>query len=238
LKLQLAPVGSDRLLALSQGWSQPDIPAEYHWLTELAVNNRYAVDFKSEEVLSAPAELAFIDLRVEQPAFFSWSVQWVADSDDVVHGLGGWFDCELAQDVWMTNSPLSDQAIERHQIFLPVSAPLPVKAGDVLEATVMIRPSDNLIAWTLRHPASGVSSSHTTWKGDLLGAEVLMRQRPDHVPQLTESARALAVVLGYCDGRRTTAEIQQKVMEEQPRLLPTPGEIQRLVASVVSGYTR
>jgi predicted RNA methylase len=238
LKLLLAPVGAERLLALSQGWSQPDIPAEYHWLTELAVNNRYAVDFKPEEVLSAPVELAFIDLREEQPAFFSWSVEWAADRDDVVHGLGGWFDCELAHDVWMTNSPLSEQAIERHQIFLPLSSPLPVKAGDVLQATVMIRPSDNLIGWTVRHPASGFSSSHTTWNGDLLGAEKLMKLRPDHSPSPTVFAHALAVVLGYCDGQRTVADIQRQVMEEHPGLFPTPGEIQRFVASVVSGYTQ
>jgi predicted RNA methylase len=238
LKLQLALVGSERLWALSQGWSQPDIPQEYHWLTELAVNNRYAVDFKAAEVLSEPVDLASVDLREEQPAFFSWSVQWVADRDQVVHGLGGWFECELAPEVWMTNSPLSDRAIERHQMFLPVSSPLTMKAGDVLEATVMIRASDNVVAWTVRHPASGSSSSHTTWKGDLLGAETLMKLRPDHVPSPTVFAHALEVVLGYCDGQRTVADIQRQVIEEHPGLFPTPGEIQRFVASVVSGYTQ
>ena len=238
LKLLLAPVGSDRLFAQSQGWSQQDVPAEYHWLTELSVNNRYAVDFDEDEVLSGPVELAFIDLREKQPAFFSWSVEWVAEKDGVVHGLGGWFDCELAQDVWMTNSPLSNQAIDRHQIFLPVSEPLSVKAGDVLQATVMIRPSDNLIGWTVRHPASGFSSNHTTWNGDLLSAEKLTKLRPDRVPRPTVSAHALAVVLGYCDGQHTVADIQRKVTEDHPGLFPTPGEIQRFVSGVVSGYTQ
>ncbi|MBK6555914.1 MAG: hypothetical protein IPG16_01360 [Comamonadaceae bacterium] len=157
--------------------------------------------------------------------------------DGTLHGLSGWFECELAENVWMTNSPLSAQAIKRSQAFLPIDGPLAVKQGDVISATVMARPADHLIAWDVRHPASGRKFSHSTWLGDLLMQEQLHKTRPDYVPQLGRAARARTLVLGYCDGQRTVAQIQAAVLHEHPALFPSPAEIARFVAAVLSGST-
>ena len=137
----------------------------------------------------------------------------------------------------MTNSPLAAQPIKRPQAFLPIDGPLEVKQGDVISATVMARPADHLIAWDVRHPASGRKFSHSTWLGDLLMQEQLAKIRPDHVPQLSRVARAKAVVLDYCDGHRTVAQIQAVVLREHPDLFPSPAEISRFVAAVLSSST-
>ena len=237
LRLQLGAVESDKCHQLAEGWAAPGIPGEFHWLRQQGINTKYAVSLQAEEVLAGPAELGCIDLRVDNPEFFSWSVELTVARDGTLHGLAGWFECELAENVWMTNSPLSAQAIKRSQAFLPIDGPLAVKAGDTLSATVMARPADHLIAWDVRHPASGRKFSHSTWLGDLLMQEQLAKTRPDHVPQLSRSARAKSLVLGYCDGQRTVAQIQAAVLREHPDLFPSPAEITRFVAAVLGNST-
>lgn len=237
LKLQLGAVESGKSQALAEGWQAPGIPAEFHWLRQHGVNTKHAVKLQRDEVLSGPAELGCIDLQSDNPDFFSWTVKLTMTRDGVLHGLAGWFECELADGVWMTNSPLSDHAISRQQAFLPISEALTVKAGDVVNATVMARPADNLIAWELSHSATGKKFSHSTWQGDLLMQEQLYRNRPDHVPRLSRAARARSVVLGFCDDTLSVGQIQEMVLRKHPDLFPSPEEIARFVTAVLTGST-
>ena len=205
--------------------------------TTWGINTKYAVNLQANEVLAGPAELGCIDLRADNPEFFSWTADLTMSRHGTLHGLAGWFECELAENVWMTNSPLSAQAIKRSQAFLPIDGPLTVKAGEVISVTVMARPADHLIAWDVRHPASGRKFSHSTWLGDLLMQEQLNKTRPDHVPQLSRVARARALVMGYCDGQRSVGQIQSAVLQQHPNLFPSAAEITRFVASVLAGNT-
>ena len=237
LKLLLGAVESEKSSQLAEGWQASGIPFEFHWLRQHGVNTKHAVKLRSDEILSEPAELGCIDLAADNPDFFSWTVQLTMLRDGIMHGLAGWFECELSDDVWMTNSPLSDCAIGRQQAFLPINKPLTVKAGDTISAIVMARPADHLIAWEVSHPATGKKFSHSTWQGDLLMQEQLLRNRPDHAPRLSRNALAKSVVLGYCDGKLSVAQIQEIVLREHPDLLPSPEEIKRFVTAVLTGNT-
>jgi protein arginine N-methyltransferase 1 len=237
LRLQLGAVESEKCRQLAEGWQAPGIPGEFHWLRQHGINTKHAVNLLADEVLAGPAEFGCIDLQADSPGFLSWTVELTVARDGIMHGLAGWFECELGENVWMTNSPLSAQAIKRCQAFLPIDGPLAVKAGDIVSATVMARPADHLIAWEVRHPSTGRKFSHSTWLGDLLMQEQLGKTRPDHVPQLSRVARAKALVMGYCDGRRSVAQIQESVLREHPDLFPSAGEITRFVDAVLGGNT-
>jgi hypothetical protein len=137
----------------------------------------------------------------------------------------------------MTNSPLSDRAIDRALAFLPIEEPVTVHAGDEVRATVMTRPEDNLIAWVVELPATGRRFEHSTWPGMPSLPEDLLRSRPDNVPQLSREGRARVAVLGYCDGRRTLREIEHAVLRDHSNLFPSPEETARFVAQVLSRDT-
>jgi SAM-dependent methyltransferase len=230
VRLQLGAVESMACKVLADGWRSEAVPSEFHWLRDRAVNTRHSVQLQKDALLGAPAELGAIDFREDNPDFFSWTVELRIERDGVLHGLAGWFECELAEDVWMTNSPLSDQAIERPQA-------VAVKPGEVIKATVMVRPADHLIAWQVEIPSSGCKFSHSTWQGELLSPEDVARNDPAHVPMASRTGLARACVLGYCDGRRTVREIEQAVLREHPDLLPSAEEISRFVAQVLGGDT-
>jgi SAM-dependent methyltransferase len=237
LRLHIGAVESPRCRELAEAWTAPGIPPEYHWVRQHGINTKHAVSLKADELLTTPAELGCISLAADNPDFLSWFAQLTLQRDGVVHGLGGWFECELAEDVWMSNSPLSDSAIERSQVFLGIDEALAVKAGDLLDVAVMARPGENLIAWTVAHPASGRRFSHSTWLGDLLEREQLARSQPAHVPQVSRIAHARNLVLGYCDGQRTVAQVQAAVLRDHPALFPSRDEITRFVADVLSRDT-
>ena len=237
LRLQLAAVESESCRDKAEGWRAAGVPAEFHWLRQYAVNAKHAVELPREAVLGAPAELGDIDLYADNPDFFSWTAELRIERDGVMHGLAGWFECELAEGVWMTNSPLADRAIQRPQAFLPIDEAVPVQAGDTVKARVMARPADHLIAWVVDFPATGRRFSHSTWQGLLLAPEDLLRSRPDRVPKLSREGQARIAVLGYCDGRRTAREIEQAVLRDHPDLFPSPEEISRFVAQALGRDT-
>lgn len=137
----------------------------------------------------------------------------------------------------MTNSPLAKDRISRPQAFMPIGEPLTVSEGDIVEASVAMRPDENLITWNLKHRNSGKSFRHSTWQASLFGTKHIQRARPDHVPHLSARGKARQIVLGYCDGRRSVAEIEAAVLREHPDLMPTPQALSDFVLEVLGRNT-
>ena len=178
IRLNVAAVGSQRCEELANGWQAENIPQAFHWLREHAVNIKHAVSLERADVFCAPAVLGDIDLYADHPDFFSWNAELQIERDGLMHGLGGWFECELADGVWMTNSPLAEEAIQRNQVFLPIDETVQVKAGERVKATIMARPADYLIAWVVEFPASGRRFAQSTWQGAVIDAGAVVAGQP------------------------------------------------------------
>ncbi len=236
LELHLAPVESARCHALGEGWSAPGVPAEFHWLRGLCINSEHLVDLEPGELLGAPARLGAIDLAAPAAQFLSWSAELAVERDGVLHGVGGWFDCELAEGVRMTNSPLAPDRIRRSQVFFPIEEALPVRAGQRLATTVMARPGDEVIAWSVE--SEGRRFAHSTWQSTPLSPRALRRADPARVPSPGREAAARAIILALCDGRRTACEVEDAVVRAHPALLPSETEIRRFVGRVLAQDTQ
>lgn len=168
LELQLAPVESDSSRRLVQRWRDDGMPDEYAWVSAVAANVKHAVSLDAGNLLAAPIVLATLQLGAEAPEFLSWNASFECSRDSTLDGLAGWFDCVLYDDVRMTNSPTADQRLDRPQAFLPVEEPVELKAGQRIEASVMVRPNDHVIAWSLDLPGTGRQYRHSTFKGLVL----------------------------------------------------------------------
>ena len=233
LHLEAGAVESPQAAKLADDWRAGHVPEEFHWLREASINAKHPVELTPAQLLGGAAALGTIDLREEQPDFYSWRARLPVSRDGVLHGIAGWFDCELAPGVRMSNSPLAERPIRRPQAFLPLEEPAALRAGDVLELGVMARPAENLLAWNVALPGGARRFSHSTWKGMLLSPEDLVRAQPDRVPRPTREGIARGIVLGYCDGKRTLREIERAVLEEHPDLFPSAAETSRFVAHVL-----
>ncbi len=233
IQLQLGAVESETAWVMSHGWEAEGIPPQFHWLSSHTVNEKYGLKLASESILGPQAVIGYIDLYVDQPDFFSWTAELPIERDGVVHGLAGWFDCKLAEGVWMTNSPMAKDSIDRPQAFLPIDEAVQVRDGDVIKATVMARPSEHLIAWVVEFPASGQRFSHSTWQGMIMTSEDLIRAQPDRVLRMSREGQARMTVLQYCDGQRSARDIEHLVLSDHPDLFPSLQEISRFVMQVL-----
>ena len=191
-----------------------------------------------DALLTAPADLAEINLNVDVQDYYAFNVELKAERNGTVHGLLGWFEAELADGIWMTNAPTDESPIDRHQVFLAIDKATKVTRGEVIKATIMTRPQDHLLAWTVALPSQSKSFGHSTWHSPLISQAELYRVNPMHVPMLTPEGRARAIVLGYCDGKRTAAEIQAAVTADHPQLLPGARDVNRFVAQVLGKDTQ
>ena len=237
LRLEIGAVAAFEGLKQIDGWRASSVPAEFHWCRQLAVNAKYGMDLPADALLAGPVTLGEIDLGADQPKFFRWSAELRVERDGVMHGLAGWFDCELAEGIRMTNSPFSDQAIDRSQAFLPIDEAVAVRAGDRLTVVVMARPADNIIAWDVEFHDAGRRFRQSTWHGMMLTPGELARANPEAIPHVNRTGRARHAVLSQCDGLRTAAEIEQAVLRDHPDLFPSPEETSRFIAQVLARDT-
>jgi SAM-dependent methyltransferase len=239
IKLMLGVVESADCRKAAEAWGAKPVPVEYQWLREYGINTRHARGIKRAEFLGEPSILGSVDFKFESPDFFSFKTELLVARDGVVDGLAGWHECELAKGVRMTNSPFSSESIARAQAFLPIDQPLEVKAGELLSVSVMTRPADGVIAWSVEAPSSLGRGRfvHSTWKSLVLTKENILRIQPDRVPRPSRLGHARRIVMEYCDGKRTSKEIEQVVLQDHPHLFPTREEISRFVFSELGRET-
>ncbi len=236
IKLMLAGVTSPDCRKKAEAWADAAIPPEFRWLREYGVNAKHAHSFAPGEIATAPAELGTIDLRSDTPDVLSFKTALAAQADTVLDGLAGWFDCELAGDVWMTNSPLAEGRIDRPQAFLAFDRPVEVRGGETIEVALTIRHEEGLIAWSVVDPRSRRKQKQSTWSSKILaGADLAGRSAKP--AQLSPEGLARTIVLGYADGVRTGREIEQAVLRDHPQLLPSESEIRRFVQAELARST-
>jgi 2-polyprenyl-3-methyl-5-hydroxy-6-metoxy-1,4-benzoquinol methylase len=97
--LKLAAVESLACVEKVNKWSGRDTPIEFHWVREHCVNTKFPVHLKKEELLGVAASLGAINFYEDQPEFFAWQTEVGIERDGVLHGLAGWFECELTQGI-------------------------------------------------------------------------------------------------------------------------------------------
>lgn len=231
IHLSVAAVDSPTCREHIRRWRQDGIPTEYHWVGEIVANDKRAVTLQADELLSPAAPLATLVLGEDLPPFVSWTAEMTCQRDGMLDGVAGWFDCRLAGDVWMTNSPLARERLDRHQALLPLHESVEVRAGERLRVTVMARQRDQVLGWVIELPDTGREYRHST--GLLLDQASLARGGPQRIARPNRRAVALQVVLGYCDGTRTVDEVEQLVRDRHPGLLTSDHELASFVRRVL-----
>lgn len=237
IRLMLAGATSEPAHTEAIAWSGATVPAAFHWLREHGFNTKRKYEFTASEIATAPHALGTIDLRQNNPDHFAFKATLVANHDGVLHGFAGWFECELADGVWMTNSPIAPDKINRPQVFLAFDQPIPVRAGERIEAAISFHHQDNLIGWTVRPPNAGRRQKYSNWGDRIIGPQDLTRQ-PQQIPVLTATGHARQVLYSYLDGERSLAELERIMLAQHPELFPTPQELSRFIRSECARSTR
>ncbi|TIX48966.1 methyltransferase domain-containing protein [Alteraurantiacibacter aquimixticola] len=228
IDLIMAGVSSDGCRKLAQGWTGETFREEYHWLNSYARNAKHPWLFKPEELCSQPVRMGTIRLDSDNSDHFAMTATLEVERDCRFDGLAGWFDCELAEGVRMTNSPLSPEAIERNNVFLPCNEPFDAAAGDLIEVDLRFRDDGEMIAWSVTPANGGAKQSMSTWKSKILTQADMVADsaKPLSLNRIGEARKA---VLKLVDGKRTAAEIEEAVLADHADLFPTAEEWRRFL---------
>ncbi len=236
-ELRLAPIESDKYRKLVGQWYDGSVAEEFSWLGSAVANSKHSVNLKSENLLADAAFLATFELGTEIAPFLSWTVEFDCAREGILDGVSGWFDCLLFDDVRMSNSPVIADALKRPQAFLPLAKPVSVRAGERVKVTVMIRHRDQVIGWIIELPDSGQRFAQTTFNGLLLDRESLTRAHPERIAKLSDRGTARQLVLSYCDGKRTLADVEALVLRDFPKLFPSAQATSNFITAVLASDT-
>lgn len=233
IELWIAAIESSACRSVVNAWASPSVPKDYHWLTEYALNTKHVLPVHETEIVSDPHLLGCVNLEDPQPDFLEFVVELTCKRPAAVNALAGWFNAELADGVWLTNSPLSSDAINRLPAVLPIAGPVQTDPADRIVAKIGFRPNDGLLSWNVRFPRQNRRFAHSTFKSWIMPSSLSRETSNDNV-QLTAMARARLEIMRYCDGTRTQAEIEALILEQHADLLPSPMELKRLVSEVIA----
>jgi protein arginine N-methyltransferase 1 len=233
--LAIAGVSSDACLAKAAGWGQDIVPEPYRRLARLARNVRYSHGFEEAELIAPPVALGHVDFADDAPDLYRFEAVLVAQRAGRFDGIAGWFDCQLAGEVRMTNNPLAPESIRRSQAFLPAQQSFAVEAGDEVGVTIRFRADDTMISWTIQPPGTSPRQQMSTFKSTVLTAADLVKD-PGRALSLSAEGKARAFVLSQVDGERSGDAIAAKVLAEWPDMLPTQQAVRDFVKSVLAHH--
>jgi protein arginine N-methyltransferase 1 len=239
----LAPVEHEVLWKQVEFWNQSPMGLDVRPARSIAGNTGYPVKLTAEQLLGPSVAPLSVDPSVSgsQPLHLKCTLS--VSRTGTLHGLGCWFVAHLSPSVTMSNSPLSEQRIDRRNVFFPLDRPIPVQPEDSVTVAMHILPSQIAVTWTVEiykndAPATNpVRFTQSTLKGMLISREDLQRTHPAFVPTLSPWGAARLTVLTLCDGERPLAQIEQELLRRHPDLFPSPSNAATFVAEVVTRYS-
>jgi protein arginine N-methyltransferase 1 len=235
----IAPVEHPALYAQIDFWNADVAGFDMSAVRGPAANTGYPHRFEARDLLADGAVATTCDYRVSDAQMVRGEVTFSVARAGTIHGLAVWFTAQLSPDVVMTNAPGAPDRIARRNAFLPIETPVELQAGDHVTVSLVIRPADFIVNWTVtcRRGATTLAVfRQSTLKGMLVVREDLNGAGEQDRPSLNIWAAARGTVLTLCDGRRTVREIERAVFERHRALFATEASAQIFVAEVVSRY--
>ena len=240
IDLCVAPVEAPNIRDEVDFWKRSPEGFNLERAYSIAINTGHPTKYQPHQILAEPAVIASIDLTRDSGPALSGKVTSIVRRGATLHGIGGWFAAELSPSVSMTNSPLSEDTINRRAVFFPLDPPTRVEVDERVQIDMRIVPDEKLVSWIVKifnnSPRPRAQFAHSTFRGMLLCPEDLRKAKPDFVPRLTSWGEARRSVVDLCDGRRSLATIEKEVYKRHPNLFASLAEAAVFVAEVVVPY--
>jgi protein arginine N-methyltransferase 1 len=146
----IAPIEQRKLYEHVDFWSSPVRGFDMSALRRPAANTHYPHFFEPGDLLAPGVPVIECDHREVCPDVVRGAARFTIERSGTLHGLAGWSTARLSPSVTFTNAPGAPGRIRRHNGFLPIERAVLVEPGDVIEAEIVIRPSDFVIVWRAR----------------------------------------------------------------------------------------
>lgn len=192
-----------------------------------AANAESKVYLKPRSLLSEPRDLAVIDYRTATEPNLDAAIELLAAKDSTAHGLLVWFDAEIAEGLSYSNAPGQPELVYG-QMFLPLSDPLRLKAGDRVRTRVRGNLVHNQYVWSwdgeVIDAATGLPRnrfSQSSFRSRVISKSAVAAGSSLAVPQRSVRLQIDADCLALVDGGTDQDAIAKALMERYPLHLST-----------------
>lgn len=174
-ELRIAAVESERETIAARSWARDDLGfgSAFAPVARHAVNTSFSVNCTADDLLSVSHAIAGVASHDDGP--FAGQASLVIERDGEFHGLLGTFVATMAPGIIMTNDPTFDERMtNRWQTLLPVTHPLDVRSGDVVEASLSVWPASYTASWNVQVVRDGEvlhRETHSTFEGRFLSLQ-------------------------------------------------------------------
>lgn len=137
IRLVVATTSSPDIFAsYIKPWDAKVFNFDFSHLKKKAVEQIYVKTFLPEELNSDGIQI--IDYWVgDSTDHLNGSAKILIKSDDLVYGVVGWFEAELAENIWLSTSPFLPPT-HWEQVYMPFPEPLKVNNGSELTLNLQI----------------------------------------------------------------------------------------------------
>ena len=221
-------------------WDNDYFALDFSAARSVAANNLMWTTFGSKHFLSEPATLLSVNLQQVDKEVFSMARSFQISQDGIMHGIGGWFESEIAPGIHLTNKPKNETPSWNH-VLLPLERPLKVKRGDMVEMSIQIRSNASQWHWQVT-PCSPSRNGHspqvqvgqTTLAGQLSPAS----PADTIIPARSTDGEIDLFILQRMDGQQTFKELAQDTVTHFPNQFTSHQTALTHIQQVAAYYDR
>ena len=218
------------LVEAPQSYGQFVEPWEYNPLKQdlsparrRAVNAPQKVQMKPDQLLTQPKLWATLDYATIANPDVQDELEWVVERNGTGHGILGWFDTDLLDDVGFSNAPGAPETVYG-SMFFPWQHPVSLAAGQNVRVNLEAKlvEDDYVWRWTTHiEPPNGTGNprihyEQSSLQGVLISLPTLQKHAADYVPHLSEEGRIHRRVLETMDGQTSLEGIARRLTGEFP----------------------
>jgi protein arginine N-methyltransferase 1 len=209
-----------------------------HLLTNRQIN---AIG-KEMNLLTAPQTFAVLDYATIEEKSFSAALKFEITQKGTAHGLRGWFECELGENITTTNS-LENLETVYGAPFFPFDDAVEVEIGDRIEVDLSAIFEKNDYVWNWRTKIySGTDElkaefMQSTLRGMFIVPKLLLKQSEYFAATQNADAKIDAFILNQMDGEMLNGDIADELQTNFPENFKTFEDALERVSQLVLRYS-
>lgn len=209
----------------------------------LVLNSIQRHHIKPDQVVSEPRAWHVLDYMAQATAPAQNRIELPITKTVTGHGLGVWFQTQLAGDIGYSTEPRTQETVYGH-VFLPWLEPVALREGETcsVDLRAHLVGNDYVWQWETNLPATPEHSQirfvQSSFYGSLFPPSVLQKRAMGFVPVLDESGQAERWILQAFDGKRSLESIAIEAAQQFPHVFRRKEDAFNRAAEIAEKYSR
>ena len=197
--LRAAPVHCPGLYAAIDQWGRSDEVAygvDFSATREMVMNSIHKANLRPPDLVGPPKRAHRVDFAAATPFAFDRTLRFRAPKNATIHGVGVWFEAQLAPHVRLSNAPGAPPTLWG-QGLLPLVSLVRAKKGTpvVLNLAARLGGNSDRVWWQWEIEASGGRADGTTFRSFPTSVAELEAGSRRHRPGLSADGEITACIL-------------------------------------------